>query len=77
MMKFLLFEVPVPSPMTVPDLIVDIVSKIQGEIFYKQEMSDAEIIAAQREYLDDLKDKMRQLYLRNMEIRDEIKKLKS
>jgi len=75
MMKFILFDVPTPTPMTVGDLVVDIVNNIQQEVFYKQKMSDEEILAAQRKYLDELKKEMRPLILRNREIRDELKKL--
>jgi len=76
MMKFVLFDVPAPTPMTVGDLIVDTVNKIQEEVFYKQKMSDEEILVAQRKYLDRLKEEMRPLILRNREIRNEISKLR-
>ena len=76
MMKFILFDVPIPTPMTVGDLIVDTVNKIQEEVFYKQKMSDEEILVAQRKYLERLKEEMRPLILRNREIRDEISKLR-
>ena len=76
MMKFVLFDVPTPTPKTVGDLIVDVVGKIQERLFYQKKMSDEEILTAQRKYLDSLKQEMRRLILENRKLRDKIAKLK-